>query len=73
MELSWLRGIDSCVRVICEQGIITSPARMLGGVHIETAWCETLPLPGSAVDYSLRTSRAVVGITGEIYQAAGLR
>lgn len=95
IELSWLRDIDSCVRVICEQGIITSPARMMGGVHVETAgaaersllgrgaqnptqgfwdaWCHALRLPGSAIDYSLPTSRSVVRITEEIYRAAGLR
>jgi predicted dehydrogenase len=95
LELSWLRDIDSCVRVICEHGVITSSARMLGGVRVETpgapvrslfgrdaqnptqgfwdVWCHALQLPGSDVDYSLPTSRAVVRITEEIYRAAGLR
>lgn len=95
IELTWLRDIDSCVRVICDQGVITSPTRMLGGVDIETGgtrtrsllgkdaqnptqgfwdvWCHALQLPGSDIDYSLPTSRAVVRITDEIYRAAGLR
>lgn len=95
VDLSWLRDIESCVRVICEDGVITSSARLLGGVHVETAgaevrsllgqgaqnptqgfwdtWCHALRLPGSGIDYSLRSSRAVIRLTEEIYQAAGLR
>lgn len=40
IELSWLRDVDSRVRVICEDGVITSSARMLGGVHVETPGTE---------------------------------
>jgi predicted dehydrogenase len=94
-ELTWLRDLDSCLRVICDDGVITSPARMLGGVDVVTAdtgvrtylgpgaqnpaqgfwdtWCHALRLPGSDVDYSLTSSRAVVRITEQIYRAAGLR
>jgi len=95
IELSWLRDIENCVRVVCEEGVIVSPARMLGGVRVETdrgeersvvgrgaqnptqgfwdAWCHALQRPGSGVDYSLPSVRAVIRITDEIYRAAGLR
>lgn len=46
VELSWLRELDSGVRIICEDGVITSPARMLGGVHINTPGGEVRSLLG---------------------------
>jgi scyllo-inositol 2-dehydrogenase (NAD+) len=95
VELSWLRDIDSCVNVICEHGILTSSARMLGGVHVTTAessvrswhgrgaqnpaqgfwdtWSHALQLPRGNIDYSLRSARAVVRITDQVYRGAGLR
>lgn len=41
IELSWLRDIDDGVRVICENGVIASPARMLGRVCVEAAGAKT--------------------------------
>jgi predicted dehydrogenase len=35
MELSWLRDCSSGLRIVCENGTISSPAKLLGGIRIE--------------------------------------